>query len=204
MKEYYILSLLLLIYCFLHSLLISLPFTRYIKKKMGRSFCYYRIIFNIFSVITLAPILYYAYLLRGLVIYSWNGYLVVIQCALILIGALLLIGGGIGYSFSQFSGIKQIKTGCVEENDASSDKLNTAGISGIIRHPWYTAVIILLWSRSIDYSALVVNIIFTIYIIIGAYLEELKLIKAFGDQYLEYKREVSMFVPLKWLRKFFT
>ena len=204
MKEYYILTLLLLIYCSLHSLLISMPFTRYIKKKMGKRFCYYRMTYNIFSVITLAPILYYAHILKGLVLFSWTGYLVIIQYMLILIGALLLIGGSRGYNFSQFSGIKQIKTGCLEENDASSDKLNTSGINGIIRHPWYTAVIILLWSRSIDYSALVVNIIFTIYIIIGAYLEELKLIKAFGDQYLEYKREVSMFVPLKWLRKFFT
>jgi len=159
--------------------------------------------YNIFSVITLAPLLYYAYTLRGYVIFSWNGYIVIIQCMLILIGALLLIGGSIGYSFSQFTGIKQIKNGCLEENDISSDKLYTSGISGIIRHPWYTAVILLLWSRTLDYSSLMVNSVFTLYMIVGAYLEEHKLIKAFGDQYLEYKREVSMFLPLKWMRKFF-
>jgi protein-S-isoprenylcysteine O-methyltransferase Ste14 len=158
-------------------------------------------IYNIFSVITLAPILYYAYIIRGLVIFSWYGYLAIIQWMLILIGAILLIGGSIGYSFSQFSGIKQIKTECVEENDVSSDKLNTSGISGIIRHPWYTAVILLLWSRELNYSALTVNIVFTIYLILGAHLEELKLAKAFGDQYRNYKKNVSMFVPIKWIYK---
>lgn len=199
MKNYIFLAFILVLYCFLHSLLISIPVTRFMKRLFGKRFCFYRMIYNIFSLVTLAPILYYAYTLKGQLIFSWNGYFVILQYMLILIGALLLIGGSKGYSFSQFSGLKQIKTNCVEENDISSDGLNTSGINGIIRHPWYTAVILLLWSRNIDYSALVVNTIFTIYVIVGAYLEEYKLIQAFGDQYWDYKKNVSMFVPIKWI-----
>ncbi len=200
MKNYILLVLILVLYCFLHSLLISIPVTRFMKRLFGKGFCYYRMSYNVFSILTLLPILYYAYALKGQEIFIWKGYFIVMQYILILIGIVLLIAGGKGYSFSQFSGLKQIKTECMEENDISSDKLNTSGISGIIRHPWYTAVIMLLWARDLDYSALIVNAVFTIYIIVGAYLEEHKLVKAFGDQYIDYKREVSMFVPLKWAR----
>jgi protein-S-isoprenylcysteine O-methyltransferase Ste14 len=119
---------------------------------------------------------------------------------MIFFGIVLILAGAKAYSFSQFSGIQQIKTGCMEENDISSDKLNTSGINGMVRHPWYTAVIFLLWSRNMDYSALIVNSIFTLYLIAGAYHEEYKLLMAVGDQYKEYKKKVSMFVPLKWLQ----
>jgi protein-S-isoprenylcysteine O-methyltransferase Ste14 len=35
--------------------------------------------------------------------------------------------------------------------------------------------------------------------VIGTFLEEQKLVLEFGDQYKVYQRQVSMFIPLKWL-----
>ena len=201
MNNYILLSVLLILYCFIHSFLISIPVTRFAKRKLGKSFCYYRLMYNIFSLVSILPIMYYANTLKAEIFFSWNGYAVVIKYLLIISGFALVISGSRAYSFSLFSGLKQIKSGCIEENDISSDNLCTTGVSAIIRHPWYTAVILLLWSGNFDYSKLIVNSVFTLYLIIGAYLEEYKLIKAFGDQYREYKRDVSMFVPLKWLRK---
>jgi protein-S-isoprenylcysteine O-methyltransferase Ste14 len=37
--------------------------------------------------------------------------------------------------------------------------------------------------------------------VIGTLLEERKLVLEFGDKYKEYQRQVSMFIPLKWLRE---
>ena len=63
------------------------------------------------------------------------------------------------------------------------------------------AGILLLWGRNLDSADMIVNVVFTAYLIIGATLEEKKLVKEFGDDYLEYKRTVSMLVPFKWLKR---
>jgi methanethiol S-methyltransferase len=42
--------------------------------------------------------------------------------------------------------------------------------------------------------------ILSAYLVIGTLLEERKLILEFGDKYRLYQRQVSMFIPLKWLR----
>jgi protein-S-isoprenylcysteine O-methyltransferase Ste14 len=48
-------------------------------------------------------------------------------------------------------------------------------------------------------STLIVNIIITIYIVIGTVLEEKKLIIEFGDNYRDYTDRVSMLFPAKWI-----
>ncbi len=45
------------------------------------------------------------------------------------------------------------------------------------------------------------NVILTLYFIVGSHLEERKLVKKFGAHYEEYRQNVSMLVPVKWLRK---
>ena len=42
-------------------------------------------------------------------------------------------------------------------------------------------------------------LILTVYLIIGTFLEERKLVYEFGDQYRNYQKQVSMLLPLKWL-----
>jgi protein-S-isoprenylcysteine O-methyltransferase Ste14 len=37
------------------------------------------------------------------------------------------------------------------------------------------------------------------YLVIGTLLEERKLVLEFGDKYKLYQRQVSMFIPLRWL-----
>ena len=40
-----------------------------------------------------------------------------------------------------------------------------------------------------------INIILTIYIIMGSILEERKLVLEFGDAYVKYQQEVPMLIP---------
>lgn len=51
-----------------------------------------------------------------------------------------------------------------------------------------------------DVSAILLNVIFTSYLIVGTYLEEKKLIGEFGEKYLAYQKRVSMLIPYKWLK----
>ena len=77
------------------------------------------------------------------------------------------------------------------------------GIHGVIRHPWYAGGLLLLWSIRGEYSLLVFTVysVFSIYFIIGARLEEKRLLREFGKGYQDYMDEVSMFIPVKWLRR---
>jgi len=75
-----------------------------------------------------------------------------------------------------------------------------SGILGVIRHPWYTAAIIIIWMRNIDISTLIVNIILTLYLVVGTFLEERKLLLEFGEKYRYYQENVSMLFPLNWLK----
>ena len=113
---------------------------------------------------------------------------------------LLFFLGGRHYDAFQFLGIKQIQEGTSNKVITATGELDTSGILGITRHPWYLAAILFIWARQLDLSGILVNIILTAYLIVGTYLEEKKLIKEFGEKYLAYQKRVSMLVPYKWLK----
>ena len=81
-----------------------------------------------------------------------------------------------------------------------SGELDTSGVLGVIRHPWYSGVFLLLWASDITLRGLMINLILSAYLVIGTFLEERKLVLEFGDRYREYQRQVSMFIPFKWLK----
>ena len=122
------------------------------------------------------------------------------QVLLIAIAVLLFFLGGRQYDARQFLGINQIKKGTPNRGISDTGELETAGVLGITRHPWYLATILLIWARQLDLSLIAVNVILTSYLIIGSYLEERKLIREFGENYLTYQERVSMLIPYKWLK----
>jgi methanethiol S-methyltransferase len=65
-----------------------------------------------------------------------------------------------------------------------------------MRHPWYFAVIVLIWSFP-EWTAdrLLFNVLWTGWICVGARLEEADLTAEFGDAYTEYRRKVPMLIP---------
>jgi protein-S-isoprenylcysteine O-methyltransferase Ste14 len=67
-----------------------------------------------------------------------------------------------------------------------------------VRHPIYLFSILMIWSTP-DLSAdrLLFNALWTVWILIGALLEERDLTAELGEAYREYQREVPMLVPLR-------
>jgi protein-S-isoprenylcysteine O-methyltransferase Ste14 len=59
----------------------------------------------------------------------------------------------------------------------------------------YLALIIYLWMQTFRVVDIIVNIILTIYVIIGTILEEKKLILEFGEAYKQYQKKVPMLIP---------
>jgi methanethiol S-methyltransferase len=186
-------------YCALHSALISETVTGFLKRRLRDSFRFYRLFFNAVSIVTLVPLLLYSASLSGEPVLRWQGALLALRYALLACGILLLIAGGRHYSLSQFIGISQLR-GTSAGGLAPRGGIDSRGILGLIRHPWYTAVVLLIWAGDLDTAHLVVNVVLTVYIVVGTLLEERKLVHEFGDAYRDYQKRVSMFVPLKWLR----
>jgi protein-S-isoprenylcysteine O-methyltransferase Ste14 len=186
-------------YCALHSAMISETATGFLKRRLGDSFRFYRLFFNSVAILTFIPVLWYSLSLRQEPIFRWEGAWLVVRCGLLVCGVLLFVAGGRHYSLRQFIGISQLR-GTPSGGLASGGGIDSTGVLGLVRHPWYTAVVVLIWAHDLDAAALVVNGVLTVYIVVGTLLEEQKLVHEFGDAYRDYQERVSMFVPLKWLR----
>lgn len=197
--NYLILALAWTAYCALHSAMISETVTTFLKRRLGNSFRFYRLFFNAVAILTLVPVLRYAHSLRQPAFFRWEGAWLVPHYVLLACGILLVVAGGMHYSLGHFIGISQLR-GTSAGGMAPGGTIDSSGILGLVRHPWYTAVLLLLWAGDLDLSALTGNAVLTIYIFVGTLLEERKLVHEFGDAYRGYQARVSMFVPWKWIR----
>jgi len=192
--------LLWILWCTLHSTLIDTTVTDAMKKKLGDRFRFYRLLFNAVSLITLIPLVYYSASIRQVPVFRWEGPLVIVKYLLLATGISLFVAGGRHYSLSQFSGIGQIKTGRAGRSLSKYDTFDTSGILSAIRHPWYTASIMVVWARDLCLFTLLINMVISAYFIIGTILEDRKLLLEFGEKYQEYQKNVSIFIPYKWLK----
>ena len=201
--KYAILSVLVIAWCVVHSAMISVSVTEYLQKRLGSVFRFYRLFFNTVSTFTLIPVVWYASLAHTEPIFSWHGYMRIFQALLLGAAAFLFFLGARSYDLRQMLGLKQIREKQPKRENAPAGELDTSGVLSIVRHPWYLAAILLIWSRQLDISAILVNVILTFYLIVGTYLEERKLVREFGDRYKNYQKKVSMLIPYRWLKSKF-
>ncbi len=65
-----------------------------------------------------------------------------------------------------------------------------------VRHPLYACVVVLLWTNpDVTADGLVLSLLWTIWIWVGATLEERDLVSEFGEAYRAYQRQVPMLIP---------
>lgn len=197
--NYVWLTIALVTWCALHSVLIAAPVTVWLRRCLGVRYRYYRLLFNCVAGVTLVPVLMFARTLRGEIVFRWEGSLLVVQLLLLAAALLLFAAGGRHYDLQQFLGWRQIRSDATAGALTDTGHLDTTGVLGLTRHPWYLGAILMLWSfwRTTHVSTLIVNVVFTIYLIVGTLLEERKLVCEYGEEYRHYQRQVSMLVPVK-------
>ncbi|MHC4458685.1 MAG: methyltransferase family protein [Planctomycetota bacterium] len=67
-----------------------------------------------------------------------------------------------------------------------------------VRHPLYFLCLLLIWSCPVlTVDRLLFNVLWTVWILVGAILEERDLVADFGDAYRDYQRSVPMIIPLR-------
>lgn len=189
-----------ILWCSLHSALISVTVTEYMKRRLGSSFRFYRLFYSVVSVATLIPLGYHSRMIREAPLFRWEGPLVIVQVLLFASGVYLFVVGGRNYSWKQLLGIAQIREGRAGGAASGGDSFVVSGLHRFVRHPWYLGGILIVWAQELSLLTILTNAVIVLYFIIGSFLEERKLVREFGDRYREYQRTVSMLFPWRWIK----
>ncbi|MFT3893300.1 MAG: isoprenylcysteine carboxylmethyltransferase family protein [Anaerolineales bacterium] len=176
---------------FIHSLIASFGFKGFLRRVLGDGFMkLYRLLYNIFAVVSVVPVLYLAVVLPDRELYQipspWS-YLMLAGQGL---SAILLLVAVLQTDVLSFVGLRQL----FEEEKGG--RLVVSGLYRVVRHPLYTFSLLILWlSPKVSLNSFIMYVSFTAYILIGIYFEERKLIREFGEEYIRYRTVTPMLVP---------
>ena len=171
-----------------HSLLASLKAKELVLRWFGESLArYYRLAYNLFAVVSFMPILLIAAvspdrrLLQRSLAFRRQAFRQT--------------------DVWEFIGLRQILSRASNGKSGGSEggqrgHLVTSGVYRYIRHPLYSAGLVFIWLLSLmTVNILAINLSLTVYIVVGAYFEERKLRREYGQDYGDYADITPMFVP---------
>ncbi len=194
--KYLVITLIWSAYCFLHSFMISIWFSNIMKRLLREYYAFYRLFFVLVSTLLLFPIIRFTIQLDHEVVITYSTTLNIFRYILITLGVLVFVKAFlIDYDVLHFLGFRQAMKFNKTEKELSNTELKKSGLLGIVRHPMYFAVVVILWCHSFTIADVIVNAVLTIYVVIGTILEERKLVIEFGDSYIRYQKEVPMLIP---------
>jgi len=179
-----------LVWCSLHSLLIWPSCQQRLQRRLGPAARGYRLGYNLVAALTLVPLLVWEHVLASSSLPVWHQPWW-LRLGMIAAGCWLLWAGARVYPLKRFLGVEEL----ISPQAPESDQLVTRGILHHVRHPWYLAGLLLLWSRTLTPAALVTALVLSLYLLVGAHLEELKLLRHYGAAYAAYRRQVPMLLP---------
>lgn len=180
-----------LLYGAIHSFMASNYFKNFAAKMLGKYFRFYRLIYNILAFVLLVPVFAIQFSTEREVLWQVSIYQPVIGKFISVWGAILIATALQGYDLSEFSGLN------FNKNQAKNEFKND-GLLKYMRHPIYFGILLLVWGMFIaDVStrSLTGAVAVTIYLFVGIYFEEKKLIEVFGEKYKRYQQDVPMLIP---------
>lgn len=162
---------------------------------MGKQFRFYRLYYIMFAILGLVAIIIYPLTFSSYQLFAITKATIIVGVIVAMIG-LTIMGISILKYFMQISGLKEL----IEERTGNTptNELMITGIHKFVRHPLYTGTFIFIWGLLIIFpytSVLIIDIIITVYTLIGLQFEEKKLEKEFGNDYKLYKKKVPMLIP---------
>ena len=183
-----------ILWCVLHSILASHTVKGFLRRATGapafdRS---YRLSYNFFALSSLYPLAVMLYTFPDRLLYSipfpWLYLTAILQGFAII----LLISAVVQTGTAEFLGLEQLS----EVGEMKAPVLITDGWYAYVRHPLYVGILLLAWPiPEMTLNRLALLVIFSLYLLIGAWFEERNLLKDFDPAYTEYKARVPMFIP---------
>jgi protein-S-isoprenylcysteine O-methyltransferase Ste14 len=193
LSSFLIILLAVALYGLVHSLLASLELKAWANQRFGEyAVRGYRLFYNLFAVISLFPVLALVALLPDRTLYRipfpWA--LLTLAGQGLALAALAL--GLLQTGAASFLGID----GLFQPTPRRESAMVVGGLYRWVRHPLYTAGLAFIWLIPVmTANLLALNIGLTVYILVGIYFEERKLLREYGSAYAEYQRRTPMLVP---------
>ena len=195
-------SITFIVWALLHSLTADQRVKDWVKQRVGeRPYQgFYRLFYNLFSVVTFVPVLAAVFYLPRTSIWNvpapWSYVFNVAQ----LIG---IVGLGIAAyqtDFWDFVGINQAVRYLRREKEINSPpNLVTNGLYAFVRHPLYFFSLLVIWATPMmNLHTLVFNFFATMYFWAGSRVEEKRLAAYFGPAYENYRAKVPGLLPIRF------
>jgi len=178
-------------YFILHSVFALLSVKNYFYS-FGMKSQLYRLIYVFIATFLLIAILIFSSLIESGFVFYPNNILKYVGLFLAGSGVVIVKVAFKSYDTKAFLGLGSLKP---------EDEFRTEGLLKKVRHPLYSGSILLLagyFLFSPKISVLISVSMMIIYFLVGIQFEENKLVKAFGEKYIEYKKKTPMLIPGFW------
>lgn len=187
-----ILVLCLLAFAAIHSIVASLRFKRFLRRRLGpRVDTLYMPAFSIMAVLTILPLAYVLYNNPGPFLYivpsPWRWLMVGGQLAAAIVAPRAFRDAPHRFRVSsQLSG----------PGTAEAGHLDIRGVYRRVRDPFLLSGLIIMWlTPFMTVNLLIVYILTTVYLYLGSLHWESRLLAQFGDEYREYRKKVHRIIP---------
>ncbi len=187
--------ILLGIFALQHSVMARPAFKRWWTRFVPS--CIERSTYVLFTSLALILLYWLWQPMTGVVWHAENTATVLIFAALFWLGWLLVLVSTFMINHFDLFGLRQVYL-YLKGEDYTPIDFTTPWLYRHIRHPIMTGFIIAFWATPhMTAGHLLFAAVTTLYILIAIQFEERDLINAFGDRYRNYRRQVSMLLPLK-------
>lgn len=102
------------------------------------------------------------------------------------------------YDLGRFSGLTQwraARAGAPLQDD--DGPMVVGGLHRFVRHPLYTAAFMILWGGAFSALGGATAVWGSLYLLLGTWSEEKRLLVRYGDDYRAYRKRVPAFIPWK-------
>lgn len=189
------------IFAGLHTLSASQTFKQAVRKRVGdRAYHgFYRLSYNIFALVSLAPITLSIGSSDTIIwkIPESQQTLASIVIVIQLIGTVGMIISLVQIDILRFAGLKQVWAYFTGGDLPLKDEpLQHKGLYRYMRHPLYFFALLSMWFMPVMTDLqLLFTLAATAYFLIGSRWEEQRMVKAFGQDYIDYQQSVPWLIP---------
>ena len=184
MKNEIILASLWIFYGVIHSVLASDTVKKALPVK------HYRLIYNLLAIVLLIPILYFQLTADSKRLMEDSIFNQLLGGIMMFAGIFVMYLSFKNYDLKEFIG--------TDFQNKKQPELTTEGLSEFVRHPLYVGILLFIWGSFGFFATeiyLTTALFLSVYIRIGIYFEEKKLVKTFGKIYEAYQKNVPMLIP---------
>ena len=181
-----------LLYFYLHSLLAATSVKQFLTQHLSISSArVYRIGYNMIALTGIVGLLYLQYITPSALLFLPVSISFYMALLLMATGFVIMLVAIKNYNWKSFLGITAGQT----------YSLVIAGMNKYVRHPLYSGTMLFvtgffLWQPYVKNILLLVMMM--MYLVIGIWYEEKKLLKDYGEAYKNYQRTVKKMIPFIW------